>query len=181
VLGFIQPKREHVHLTHLERNRPVNPLARGHLAPYRDTTSPKVLGISARNGRAGVSFVVSVVDTPSLPVPGRWHGFPVTPALVTLRVERAGRLLVAEQVVWDVRALVSRNDRFWTSFARGTHQNWPIFAGRKQQGRPGTYLLRTRPLAARVLGVGTCVVVVSASDTAGNDDVHRFRFRLESP
>ena len=40
LLGFIQPKREHVHLTQLERGRAVNPLAQNRLTPYRDPTTP---------------------------------------------------------------------------------------------------------------------------------------------
>ena len=142
VLGFIQAKREHVHLTHLERNRPVNPLARGHLTPYADRTTPKVLGIAVRQRSGRLHFVAEAVDAPALAVPGRWHGFPVTPARLTWRIERNGRIVVATRVARDVRASVPLNAAFWKTFARGTHQNWPIFAGRKLQFRPGSYVFK---------------------------------------
>jgi hypothetical protein len=172
LLGFIQPKREHVHLTHLEPSRAVNPLAPGHLAPYRDGTRPRVLGISAR-GR--LHFVVRAIDLPALPVPGRWHGFPVSPALVTWRQERVGRV-VRSGVAHDVRRRVPKNDAFWSSYAPGTHQNWPIFAGRKLRGVPGVYLFRLT-LAPRV-GGGECTLVVTVADTAGNRSSRRVALDL---
>ena len=139
VLGVVQPKREHIHLTHLENDRAVNPLAPNRLTPYRDTTVPRVLGISIDHG----GLVAEAVDMPSLPVPGRWHGFPITPALVTWRIEsRDGRVVSGPFVARDVRRLVPKNDRFWETFARGTHQNWPVFDGRKKRGMTGRYVFR---------------------------------------
>ncbi len=69
VLGFIQPKREHVHLTHLERSRPVNPLAPGHLAPYEDDTAPELLEVGVEYSGTLVQVVADVVDTPALSFP----------------------------------------------------------------------------------------------------------------
>ena len=173
LLGFIQPKREHVHLTHLERSRAANPLAPGHLAPYRDSTRPRVVGISIRDR---LRFVVSAIDMPALPVPGRWHGFPVSPALVTWRAERAGRVLCSG-IAHDVRRFVPRNARFWSSYARGTHQNWPIFDGRKLQGRRGVYLYRVT-LAA--VPAPEFTLVVTVADTAGNRMERRLSVDLSS-
>ncbi len=170
VLGFIQLKREHVHLTHLERNRPVNPLAPGHLAPYRDRTAPKVLEIAVRQRGERLHFVAEAVDAPALPVPGRWNGFPVTPARITWRIERNGRVVERTRVAHDVRTSVPRNNAFWKTFARGTHQNWPIFAGKKLQFRPGTYLLKLSGdgFETRRLANGVYQIIVTAEDTAGN-------------
>lgn len=180
LLGFVQPKREHVHLTHLERGRAVNPLAPGHISPYRDTTVPRVRALAAGRSASGqLRFTIEAADAPALPVPGRWHGFPVTPALVTWRVERAGRSVISG-TAHDVRRVVPRNVRFWSAFARGTHQNWPIFAGRKLQGIPGVYRFRlgrtSREL--RALGAGTYTLTVVAADTAGNRGVRRMAFAL---
>ena len=182
VLGFIQTKREHVHLTHLERNRPVNPLAPGHLAPYEDRTSPEVHGIAVRERGSRLHFVAEAVDAPALPVPGRWHGFPVTPARVTWRIERNGRVVVATRVARDVRASVPRNDGFWTTFARGTHQNWPIYGGRKLQFKPGRYVFKLSVTAfdAGKLRFGVYEVVVTALDTAGNRGTGRIPFVVGS-
>ena len=75
----------------LERGRAVNPLAPGRLTPYRDTTVPRVLAITIVRG----VFVAEAIDMPSLPVPGRWHGFPVTPALVSWHTESESGHVVA--------------------------------------------------------------------------------------
>jgi Peptidase family M23 len=172
VLGVVQPKREHVHLTHLEDGRAVNPLARNRLTPYRDATVPRVLWISIDHGE----LVAEAVDMPSRPVPGRWHGFPITPALVTWRIEsRDGRVVSGPFVARDVRRLVPRNDGFWKTFARGTHQNWPVFDGRKQRGMTGRYVFRltAKGSGAQTLRSGEYIVVVVASDSAGNRGVAR--------
>ena len=108
---------------------------------------------------------------PSLPVPGRWHGFPVSPAFVAWRIEdTAARIVVGTRVARDVRQTVPKNDRFWGTFARGTHQNWPVFDGRKQRGMTGRYLfkLSTRPFDTGSLRDGRYFVVVTVQDTAGN-------------
>lgn len=172
VLGVVQPKREHIHLTQLEDGRAVNPLAPNRLTPYRDPTVPRVLGISIDHG----GLVAEAVDMPSLPVPGRWHGFPITPALVTWRIEsRDGRVVSGPFVARDVRRLVPKNDRFWETFARGTHQNWPVFDGRKKRGMTGRYVFRltTEGSGRQTLRSGKYVVVVMASDSAGNRGVAR--------
>jgi len=194
LLGFIQPKREHVHLTHLEKGRAVNPAGRGGLTPYRDTTSPRVLSVSIWNDGLGrelvagktsgrVHLVAETIDMPALPVPGRWHGFPVTPALVTWRIEAAsGRVVVVRQVARDVRVMVPKNERFWDTFARGTHQNWPVFDGRKQRGATGRYLfkLSARRFDTTKLADGDYQVVVVAEDTDGNHDEHRLSFTVDN-
>src|SRR5262245_12122984 len=48
LLGFVQPRREHVHLTHLENGRAVNPLIANRLGPYEDETVPEIGGIGIR-------------------------------------------------------------------------------------------------------------------------------------
>jgi murein DD-endopeptidase MepM/ murein hydrolase activator NlpD len=192
VVGFILPKREHVHLTHLENGRPVNPLVPGNLTPYRDTTSPSVLGISIRRdeesqdedpdtARGPVVFVAEAVDTPALPVEGRWQGgFPVTPAQVMWRIERGGCVVVPQRVAWNVRGSVPRNDRFFDAFARGTYQNWPVFGSEKFRFEKGKYLFRlsVRPFDSRRLRDGEYDLVVTAADTAGNRDEQRLRFTV---
>ena len=181
LLGFVQPKREHVHLTHLEHGRAVNPLAPNRLTPYRDATVPVVGAITIRRQGALATFAAEAVDTPSLPVPGRWHGFPVSPAVVAWRIEdAAGRIVVPARVARDVRRTVPKNDRFWGTFARGTHQNWPVFDGRKERGMTGRYLFRlsTRPVDTGSLRDGRYIVVVTVRDTAGNRDVRRRAFAV---
>lgn len=194
VVGHIQRKREHVHLTHVESGRAVNPLGPGRLTPYRDATTPRTMEITLRRGDHGSEISASQVsgrtvlyaraaDTPALPVPGRWHGFPVTPAIVTWRVETAsGRVVVANHTARDVRRIVPRNDEFWTTFARGTHQNWPVFADGKAQGMTGRFVFRLTPRAFDTtrLADGDYVLVVSVADTAGNHSTRSLDFTIDN-
>lgn len=191
VLGRIQPMREHVHLTHLEDRRAVNPLTRGRLTPYGDETRPEVLSIEARRANAKpapygalhgrVAFVVDAVDTPALPVPGRWRGFPVTPAGLTWRIERAGRVVAWGVARWAGGTVATR-DRFWQTYARGTHQNWPTFAEHRYRYVPGTYLfeLTRAPFDTRRLRDGSYALVVTVKDTAGNRDQARAPFTVDN-
>jgi Peptidase family M23 len=176
LLGFIQPKREHVHLTQLEDDRAVNPLAPAHLAPYDDSTAPRILRVVLRRAsHRHLHVVVDAVDTPPLAVPGRWHGFPVSPALVTWRIERSGHIVISGNAR-DVRGFVPKNDRFWGTFARGTHQNWPIFAGHKLQGVRGAYLFR---FTTGTLSAGRYSITVTAGDTRGNRGASRVGFVVD--
>lgn len=190
VVGFILPKREHVHLTELRGGRAVNPLAPGHLTPYRDSTSPQVLAVSVRADNrslaeltgalsGSVVLVAEAVDTPAQAVQGRWSGgFPVTPARVAWRIDQDGRTVVPERVAWDVTRTVPRNDCFWEEFARGTYQNWPVFGGDKFRFERGRYLfgLALQPFDTHALADGDYELVVVASDTAGNVGIGALRF-----
>ncbi len=88
--------------------------------------------------------------------------------------------MVPTRVARDVRRTVPKNDRFWGTFARGTHQNWPVFDGGKERGMTGRYLFRlsTRPVDTGALRDGRYVVVVTVQDTAGNRDVRRRAFAV---
>ena len=90
--------------------------------------------------------------------------------------------MVATRIARDVRRTVPKNDRFWDTFARGTHQNWPVFDGRKERGMTGRYLfkLSTRPFDTGMLRDGRYVVVVTVRDAAGNRDVRRRTFAVGS-
>lgn len=180
VLGFVQPKREHVHLTQLERGRAVNPLAPGRLTPYRDETAPEVLQIVAAPDELDPGYVhlaIAAMDAPTLPVPGRWHGFPVTPSLVAWTIEQDGRAVMPTLIAHDVRRSVPRNVEFWETFVRGTHQNWPVYRGRKLRFRPGRYLFRltAKPFDTTTLPAGTYEIFVTAVDTFGNLGTGRLR------
>jgi hypothetical protein len=194
LIGFILPKREHVHLTELVKGRAVNPVAPGHLTPYRDTTSPEVLDITIRaNERGGeqlpgdvhgrVFFVAEAVDMPALAVRGRWEGsYPVTPARLIWRIEGNGRVVIRERVARDVRRSLPKNDRFWQTFARGTCQNWPVFDSRHYRFETGRQLftLSAGRFDTRRLRDGVYELVVTASDTAGNRAERRLRITVQN-
>jgi murein DD-endopeptidase MepM/ murein hydrolase activator NlpD len=183
VLGHVMKGYEHVHFTEIENGRPVNPLARGHLAPYGDVTKPHVSTISFRAGNTAqevlpesvTGFVTPVArasDTPARSVPGIWNDLPVAPALLTWRIERAidSRIVVRERAAFDVRKTIPDNRIFWNVYARGSRQNMSTFGKQRAWRTPGTYLYRlTRmPLDTRKIPNGIYRLVVTAADIRGN-------------
>jgi Peptidase family M23 len=194
LIGFIQRPSGHVHLTHLEDGISVNPVARGRLAPYEDTTEPQILGIALRRTdgdhdemphfvRGSVQMVVEAVDEPALRVQGLWQDLPVTPARITWRIEKwTGRVVVKEQVARDVRERLPDSSRFWATFARGSYQNFAVFGRHYSYLQAGRYLFRlsSQPFDTRRLRDGVYALVVSASDIAGNRDVQRLRFTVHN-
>src|SRR4051794_10524391 len=83
VLGTVEAPWAHVHFAERHNSTYVNPLRRGALRPYRDTTLPTIRSIGVDHGRV----VVDAYDTTPLRVfPAWWAGKPVSPALVEWRV-----------------------------------------------------------------------------------------------
>ena len=115
----------------------MNPLAPGHLTPYR--TQP---GEGAqdrreerrRTGRACSAAVPEAVLSSSKPSigrlcrAGRWHGgYPVTPALITSRSDAASRTRRARAGRLG-RTPVGAKERATLGRLRSRgHQNWPVF------------------------------------------------------
>jgi len=185
VLGRILRAAHHVHFSEFDNGVAVNPLAPGHLAPYADHTNPTVTSITFRRTLTGapllnefvsgrIHLIADVFDQPAIPVlsPKRWHGMPVTPALVTWRIERlqTGRLVVGPITAFDVRRRIPSNDLFRAYYAPGTHQNMPEFASRRFWWMPGKYLMRLGHTAfdTHRLHNGVYRVIVTATDTRGN-------------
>lgn len=194
VLGTVTRPHEHVHLTQLQDGDAVNPAAPGRLTPYRDTTAPRILGVSVREHATGsdvmpqfvrgrVDFVVEAVDTPALPVPGIWHGLPVSPALVTWRIETwTGHVAVPERVARDVRESLPSNAAFWNTYARGTCQNMSVFGKHYSYLEAGRYLFRLsrQPFDTRELRDRVYELVVTATDIGGHHDTAHLRFTVHN-
>jgi hypothetical protein len=192
VLGHVRKGYEHVHLSEIVNGQPVNPVAPGHMGPYVDETQPNVHEISFRRaGRASevlpefvsgrVDLIAETSDMPALPVPGRWNGLPVAPALVTWRIAdvKLGRTVVPERVAFDVRTKLPRR-AFWQTYARGTRQNMANFGGHKYWRQPGVYLLRLGTLDSRRLHEGIYSVIVTATDVQGNESTGRQVFTVNN-
>ena len=193
VLGSILKPSAHVHLTHFEDGRVVNPVARMRLTPYRDTTLPQVLGIGIRREedardelpqfvRGRVYLVAEAVDSPALRVPGIWRDLPVTPARLNWRIEKwTGRVVVGERVARDVRESLP-GDELWGTFARGTFQNMSVFGRHYSYLQAGRYLfkLSVQSFDTRTLHDGVYELVVTAEDIAGNRAVRRLRFTVHN-
>lgn len=195
VLGRILKGAGHVHLTERDGGVAVNPLAPGRLGPYSDHTTPRVDGISFRRTvtsgdlmpdllRGRVEIVASADDLPALHVPGAWHDLPVTPALVTWRIERATthKVVVRERVAYDVRGAMPPNDRFWNVYARGTHQNMCVFGKHFSYLQPGRYLFRlaTGGFDTKTLPDDVYELIVTATDIRGNSSSLAVRFSVHN-
>lgn len=180
LLGYVQPPYGHVHITEIDNGRAVNPLQPGHLTPYRDTTKPVVREIDVSNqtgvvetplGICGrVEIDVDAYDLPPLPVPGKFHGLPVAPALVQWTLARlGGRTIVPWKTVADFRSTLPPNGDFWNVYAQGTYENAPRFGAQQYASMPGRYLFRlARNFDTTTIPNGVYVVQVHVGDVRGH-------------
>jgi hypothetical protein len=193
VIGHVLPGWLHVHLSEIDGTHIQNPVAPGHLEPYRDATVPVVhfveasepdgATISTRALHGLVRLAASASDTPAVPVPGTWFDFPVTPALVTWKLARAGgRVVVPQRIAADFRHTEPPNRRFWDVYAPGTYQNFPVFGHRYFYRRAGRYLfeLTREPLDTRRLANGRYALTISAADVCGNRGTLRVPVRIRN-
>ena len=194
VLGTIQGPTGHVDLTEVQDGQPVNPLAPGHLTPYRDATHPVVASIRLQSDNAGhlafpnfvrdqVWLVAQAFDKPSLTVPGAWHDLPVTPALMTWRIQSTeGKVVVPTRVAADFRTNLPPNSAFWSTYARGTLQNMSAFQEHYSNMQPGSYffLLSPTKFDTHSLSDGIYDLVVTATDIRGNANTRSLRFTIHN-
>jgi hypothetical protein len=182
VLGHTQKGMQHVHLTQLQDNHAVNPLAAGNLGPYEDATVPQVNRIDFRAGDTGpellpeylhgrIEIVVDASDTPAIPVPGVWRGLSNAPAKLTYRIERLPhRRTVRTGTAMDVTRTLPSTPDMWHTYARGSHMNMVKIGSHRYWFQPGAYLFKLTSAAfdTRTLRDGAFAVTVTAWDTAGN-------------
>lgn len=193
VLGTIQ-RGGHVDLTEVQDGHVTNPLAPGHLTPYSDTTRPAVTSIRLQSDNFGhvlfpnfvrgrVWLVAGAYDTPSLPVPGNWAGLPVTPALLTWRIQSTGgTIVVPTRVAVDFRGTRPSSQTFWSVYARGTYQNMAAFANHYSLKQPGEYLFLLSPTRfdTHSLPDGIYDLVVTGADTGGHSSSRSLRFTIHN-
>jgi Peptidase family M23 len=191
VLGYIRRTYGHVHLTEIRSLHPRNPLAKGGIAPYRDTLKPRVTSIFMRAGASippldplGICGTVSIVaeayDTPQMKVAGSFAGFPVSPALLTWTMRKVGGgVLQPATPAFDVRTTLPPNPEFWNVYGRGTYQNAPRFANRQFDLMPGRFLYNLNSaLDTRTVPNGVYQVSVRADDIRGNHSSLNQRFTI---
>jgi hypothetical protein len=192
VLGHVMHAANHVHLSEIRGRRVWNPLARGSIAPYRDTTTPTVNAIVVRPLSSlltldpgqicgTVSLVAAAQDTPPLPVPGTFAGFPVSPALVEWSLTKVGGLLYVPTVsAADFRTTLPVVRNFWNVYARGSYQNAPRFSNQQFQ-MPGRFLYNlAQTFDSRSYPNGTYEVHVRVRDMRGNWSDAAEQFRIEN-
>jgi len=156
-IGFVRPGFGHVHFAEFDGKTYVNPLRRGALAPFRDTTAPVVGPIDVLQKGAKIQATVQAFDIPPIPPPGAWRQAVWTPEEVEWRLLEGGRAVVPWTVVADFSRFHSpaQYDRI---YAPGTQQNHP--------GRPGRYVFWLTH--GMQLVDGEYAIQVRAMDTRGN-------------
>jgi hypothetical protein len=190
ILGYVQAPYAHVHLTEIDGIRSVNPLQSGHLAPFVDRTKPTIREVLFRNqagdvqtplGLCGrVELVVDAFDMPPTPVPGKFNGLPVAPALVQWNVSPLGGEPSAPwHTAVDFRVNVPPNSRFGDVYAKGTYENAPRFGNQQYTGMPGRYLYLLAPsFDTTSLANGVYALTIAVSDERGNHTSLTQRFSV---
>ena len=192
LLGHVLKISNHVHLTEYENGHVVNPLVRGRLTPYHDSTPPVVRAISFRATDAGrellpsfvrgrVEIVANAEDSPTAPKGSAWYG-PVTPALITWQIRHVtGQVVVRKRVAVDFRTSVPQNFSFWQIYARGTYQNQTVFGRHYSYLQQGAYFFKLAPqFDTRTLRDGVYDLIVRATDIRGNSGSQTLRFTVHN-
>ena len=171
LLGYVQRGWGHVHFAENLNSVYVNPLRRGALAPYVDTTPPAVEAVTiTRAGKrvdpAKVSGVVDITcdayDVPQEDPPWPWQQSRVTPALIRWRILRAdGQPATGWKTAVDFRFALLPNSLFNLVYAPGTKPN--------HANRPGRYVFYLAAgWSSAKLPDGSYRLAVGAWDTRGN-------------
>jgi hypothetical protein len=180
VLGTIRARWNHVHLTEIRESCTVDPLAKGHLTPYVDTTVPTVRAILFRTPANSpisqhaldgkIRILADAYDTPPIPSPIPWDSLPVSPERVTWSLSTLSGRLIVRNTGADFRWGEPLRAQFCSVYAQGTEQNSAAVEGTFHWGEPGRYLFDLTPqlLNTAYLPDGRYRVTVNALDTAGN-------------
>ena len=190
VLGYVQAPFAHVHLTEINGSDSVNPLQKGHLAPYYDHTRPTIRDALIRNqtglvqtplGLCGrVELAVDSFDTPSMPVPGSFGGLPVAPALVRWNITHLnGVAAIPWRTAADFRTTLPGNGHFFDVYGKGTYENAPRFGAQQYHSMPGRYLfVLAGNFDTNSLANGVYTLGISAADERGNKAFFHERFSV---
>ena len=182
VLGYVEKWAGHVHLSEIRHGALVNPLLKGHLTPYVDTTKPWLRNFGITSLQTGqpealvgvhgsVTLTVEAYDRPELASPSPWSRMPVTPAIVGWRMTTlAGKAVVPGHKIFDVTGGLPAQPTFWSVFARGTYQNNPRFNRQVYSGLPGRYIfnLTPTPIDTHQFPNGLYQITASAYDVRGH-------------
>jgi hypothetical protein len=181
VIGYVLASHQHVHLTEVDRGVVQNPLAPGHLEPYRDRTAPVVdaVHLTDEQGQEAeplqlqgvVHISAEAHDMPALPVEGDWPGLGVTPAAVEWNLTATnGQAVIPWRTIADFRRTEPPNEDFWNVYAPGTHQNKFGSPDVEKVRLVGlySYNLTQGDLDTRNLPDGSYTLTVRAADTCGN-------------
>jgi hypothetical protein len=169
VIGHIEAPYGHVHFSERIGGRYLNPLRRGALGPYSDTTTPLVRSAVLRpNG----SLVGEAYDETPLAVPHPWYDLPVMPAVVRWRlVDRHSKAVVGWTTTVDFRLTIPAASEFDRIWAPGVSQN--------HVRAPGRFCLTLATTAQlHAIRPGRYTVEVAVRDTRGNGSRSRIPLTL---
>jgi hypothetical protein len=156
-IGIVRPGFGHVHFAEFNGHTYVNPLRRGALTPFRDTTAPVVGPIDVRESDGVFSATVQAFDFPPLRLSRWWKGAIFTPEVLRWRLLESGAPVVPWTTAVDFDRFL-QPAKYTSVYAPGTRQNRP--------GRPGKYVFwLTHRLS---LVDGYYALQVQATDTRGN-------------
>jgi hypothetical protein len=182
LLGHIAKGWGHVHLAELVDGRYVNPLRRGALTPYEDTTQPTVHTFSfERNGRSlgrsplsgRFDLVAEAWDETPMAVPGKWAHKPVMPAVLRWRIRSGRNKTTTWHTAIDFSTTIPPPSMFDAVFAPWTRQNHPWRSGRYR-------VQLARDWDSRALHDGRHTLEVEAIDTRGNRGRSRTAFSVSN-
>ena len=164
-IGVVRPGFGHVHFAEFDGGTYVNPLRRGGLTPYRDTTLPIVGPIKVDMSTGRLQATVAAFDIPPLRPPGLWRNAVFTPEIVRWRLLDSGVAVVPWTIAADFSRFLEPN-QYTSIYAPGTRQNRP--------DRPGKYVFwLTHGMS---LLDGTYAIQVEAFDTRGNEGDAAYEF-----
>jgi hypothetical protein len=170
LVGHVEAPWLHVHFAERRVGVYRDPLRRGALTPWSDTTKPRVTRIVfSRNGRQlaadAISGAVDVIaeahQMPPRRVPAPWNGLPVTPARIRWRVRRDELTVRRWHTPIELGRELLPQEAFRRVYAPGTRQN--------RAGAPGLYrFYLAHTWSTRLLRDGNYRLEVEASDVRGH-------------
>jgi hypothetical protein len=142
LVGHVIAGWGHVHFSERYRGAYKDPLRKGALTPYRDTTAPVLenLRLLRDDGSAvdpnhvtgALSIAVTAWDAPPLPPPAPWDVARLAPALVYWTLTGPTGALAGWYTVADFQNGLPPDDLYSWIYAPGTYQN--------KAHRPGSYI-----------------------------------------
>ena len=173
LLGYIIPGWGHVHFSESVAGRYRNPLRRGALTPFKDTT-PVVAAILVESPQAHtlqdvtdgavsgtVALVADAYELPPIAPPAPWNVARLVPSLVRWRlIPSTGDPPTPWRVAADLRFRLLPASAYATIYAPGTYQN--------KANRPGDYRFwLVQSFDTQSLPNGTYYVEVQAENMRG--------------
>ncbi len=182
LLGYVKAGEGHVHLSEKRFGQYVNPLRRGGLAPYRDTTPPVIrrlvfykCGTATKINGDAVSGCVDVAveahDSPPIAPQPPWSDVVLSPARITWTGLFGGSWLPPAYHTQSVDFINLLRIPLTDVYAPGTIMNGP--------NAPGAYRYwLARKVDSNLLGDGPHTIVVTASDVRANTTTAALEFTV---